>query len=104
MSSAVFSIAATTCIAVSDGFAESSSAATAAACGAAADVPKKFGKLSLSKPLSVVKKVVLPPSGAVNLGCWRVIGAIEFPEASKRIGMPPALEYGSTAAGSDPNA
>src|SRR2546430_1151288 len=104
MSSAVFSIAEMTCGPVRFGLAESSSAATAAACGAAAEVPKKLGKLSASAPLSAPKNVVLPPSGAVNLGCWRVIGVIELPLLSKRIGVPPALEYDSTAAGSDPNA
>jgi hypothetical protein len=104
MSSAVFSIAATTCVPLKLGFAESSSAATAAACGAASEVPKKLGKLSLSAPLSWPKNVVLPPSGAVSFGCWRVIGAMEFPESSKRIGVPPALDYDSTDAGSSPKA
>jgi hypothetical protein len=83
MSSAVFSIAATTCAGVSEGVADSSSAATAAACGAAAEVPKKFGKVSGSTPLSCTKNVVLPPSGAVNFGCWRVIGPSGMPTLSK---------------------
>src|SRR5215213_7202590 len=104
MSRAVLAIAAVTCAGVRDGLAESSSAATAAAWGAAAEVPKKLGKLSLSAPLSALKKVLLPPSGAVNFGCWRVRGVIEFPEPSKRIGVPPALEYDSTCAGLRPNA
>src|SRR5918912_2828324 len=40
------------------------SAATAAACGEAALVPKKFGKLSASSAESLKKNVVLTPSGA----------------------------------------
>src|SRR4029079_19503898 len=50
------------------------SAATAAACGAAALVPKKFGKVSSSCKASLLKKVVFAPSIAARSGFWRTSG------------------------------
>src|ERR1700735_4130852 len=74
-------------------------AAMAAACGAAAEVPKKFGKESGSvEPGTVAvyrekKKVVFPPSGAVTSGFKRTRGfRNRSPLVSKRIGTPPAEE------------
>jgi sugar/nucleoside kinase (ribokinase family) len=58
----------------------------AAAFGAAALVPKKFGKVSASLAESETKKVVLPPSAAAITGCWRISGvARRLPSASKTI-------------------
>ena len=81
------------CSLVAVGTASSNSAAAAAAAGADAEVPKKFGKLSLSKPTSVPKKVVFPPSAAVNSGPPRSSGvASRLPCVSSKIGMPPTDE------------
>src|SRR5882757_2207571 len=80
-----------------------------ATCGAAAEVPKKFGKLPLfihsvtvlgSSPADSVKprKVLLPPSGPTRSGFCRVTGVVRrVPVASKRIGSPPAEEKSSSA-------
>ncbi len=57
-------------------------AATAAASGAAADVPKKLGKVSGSEALSDPKKVVLPPSTAVSDGLRSSGAASRFPALS----------------------
>ena len=60
------------------------SAAIAAACGAAALVPKKFGWLSGSSLESTVKNVVLPPSVAASCGARRMSGrGSRFPAESK---------------------
>ena len=52
----------------------SARAAIAAACGAAALVPKKFGCVSGSRPLSATKNVVFPPSVAATCGLRRICG------------------------------
>src|SRR5205085_10552614 len=81
------------------------SAATAAASGAAADVPKKLGRLSVSAEVSAKKKVVFPPSGAVICGVWRRSGvASALPAASNTIFVGPAEEYVSIWGGLTPNA
>src|SRR4051794_4972954 len=81
------------------------SAATAAASGAAALVPKKLGRPSPSKSCPGKKKVVLPPSGAVNRGDWRVTWApSRLPSLSNRIGVPPTEENDSICGGLTPNA
>src|ERR1043166_243464 len=80
----------------------SMSAATPAAAGAAAEVPKKFGKLSAS-PSSEPKKLVLPPSGAVISGVARVT-EIGLPAASKKIFVGPAEEKLSMTGGLTPKA
>ena len=80
------------------------SAATPAACGAAAEVPTKFGKRVPSGSLPP-KNVVSAPSGAVIAGCSRTSGvAIRFPAVSKRMGLPPADENASMTGGVTPNA
>src|SRR5437762_1557321 len=77
-------------------------AAMAAACGAAALVPKKLGKVSPSlswKP----KKEVLTPSTATICGFLRVRGlARRVPLRSKRMGVLPAEEYFSSTGGAAP--
>jgi hypothetical protein len=91
------------------------SAAIEAACGVAADVPKKFGKLaSFAHPAtdegSVMgglaeasvnpRKVLLTPSGPTKFGFWRTTGvASRVPVESNRIGPPPSEEKDSRAAG-----
>jgi hypothetical protein len=74
-------------------------AATAATCGAEADVPKKLGSPSGSevpgiwKSRSKKKKEVLPPSGPVTPGFKRTSGfARRRPLAPKNTGVPPAEE------------
>src|SRR6187397_541466 len=74
-------------------------AATAATCGAEADVPKKFGMPSgsevpgTSKLRSNKKKEVLPPSGPVTPGFRRTTGVLRrCPLAPKNTGVPPADE------------
>ncbi|MDQ3581446.1 MAG: hypothetical protein M3495_07440 [Pseudomonadota bacterium] len=80
-------------------------AATPAACGAAAEVPKKFGKPSASGSTPGMKNVVLAPSGAVIAGCARTSGvASRFPAVSKKMGVPPAEEDVSMSGGLCPNA
>ena len=49
-----------------------------AAWGAAALVPKKFGIVSSSRAVSLVKNVVFPPSGPVNRGFGRMLAAVDF--------------------------
>ena len=65
------------------------SAATPAAWGAAADVPKKFGKVSASNAMSEPKNVVFPPSGATT---WAWPNDRESPDGgpavSKKISVP----------------
>ena len=79
-----------------------SRAATAAACGAAAEVPKKFGKPSASK--SEPKKVVLPPSAATISGLLRISGfAKRVPCVSKKTCVEPAAENEFNSGGSTPN-
>jgi len=79
------------------------SAATPTACGAAAEVPKKFGKPVPS--VSLPKNVVSTPSGAVMSGCWRTSGvASRFPAVLNRMGVPPAEENASMSGGFCPNA
>jgi hypothetical protein len=59
-------------------------AAIEAACGAAALVPKKFGRVSGSRAVSRVKNVVLPPSADATWGVRRICGrGYRFPEESK---------------------
>jgi hypothetical protein len=77
MSTAVFSSAAKICDGVAFGERSSISAATAAASGAAALVPKKFGRVSVSWVMSLPKNVVLPPSVAVKRGWLRVIVVVK---------------------------
>ncbi len=75
------------------------SAATPAACDAAAEVPKKFGKPVESESFPP-KNVVSTPSGAVMSGCWRTSGmASRLPAVSKRMGVPPADENVSMSGG-----
>src|SRR5215510_7100290 len=77
-------------------------AATAAACGTAADVPKKFGKPSGST--SRPKNVVLAPSGATISGFRRICGiAKRLPAVSKIIGVDPAEENRSKSGRETPN-
>src|SRR5262245_1645507 len=91
--------------------ASSINAATAAACGAAADVPKKFGKLvpSTSHEEGIEgelgqKNVVSVPSGATILGFRRLLGiAKRLPAVLKRMGVGPAEENGSKRGGETPN-
>jgi hypothetical protein len=86
-------------------------AATAAACGAAADVPKKFGKplQSTSQEEGVEgeggqKNVVSVPSGATISGFRRISGiAKRLPAVSKRIGVDPHEENSSKSGGETPN-
>src|SRR5882672_8005225 len=75
------------------------SAATAATCGAEAEVPKKFGKPSgsvvpgTSKLRSKKKNDVLPPSGPVTPGLMRTSGVgRRWPLDPKNTGVPPADE------------
>jgi hypothetical protein len=87
---------------VTDPFDCSISAATPAACGAAAEVPKKLGKLRLfwhsARPEPMLlrtkpRKVLLTPSGPTKSGFWRTTGVASFaPLASNRIGEPPCEE------------
>ena len=84
------------------GTASSISAATAAAWGAAADVPKKFGKpYGLARESKRGQKnVVSVPSGATISGFRRICGiAKRLPAVSKRIGVGPAEENGSKSGG-----
>ena len=61
--------------------------------GAAADVPKKFGKLAGSELISLPKKVVLVPSGATISGFRRSSGvALRVLDVLKRIRVGPAGE------------
>src|SRR5258708_28681630 len=78
-----------------------------ATCGAAAEVPKKFGKLALFRQAETVlvsslagilnpRKVSLPPSGPTKSGFCRNTGdASRAPVTSNRIGSPPAEENDS---------
>src|SRR5258708_37698132 len=75
-----------------------------ATCGAAAEVPKKFGKFALFaqagtlllsvNPVPAIvnpRNVSLPPSGPTKSGFWRMTGvARRAPVTSNRIGSPPA--------------
>src|SRR4051812_29150833 len=79
------------------------SAATAAASGAAALVPKKFGKVSASWAMSEPKNVVFPPSGATMSGCCRVT-LTRAPAVLKKIGVSPAELKLSSCGGETPNA
>ena len=82
------------------GFASNIRAATAAAWGAAADVPKKLGNESESKPISVPKKVVLVPSTATIWGLKRTSGAaFRLPSLLNRMGVGPAEEKDSSRGG-----
>src|SRR4029077_19953611 len=77
-------------------------AATAATCGVAAEVPKKFGNDALllqmpepPAPSAKPRKVSLPPSGPAMSGFWRISpfgGLSGLPELSNRIGSPPLAE------------
>src|SRR4051812_9689211 len=103
MSSAVLCRVVVIVAGVSVEFAWSISAATAAAVGAAALVPKKFGELSASLTLSLPKKVVFPPSGAVKFGFCRLTAVCETPVVVNRIGVaPPREENDSTNGGFTP--
>jgi hypothetical protein len=75
MSSAAAARTWRTAVGLRFGLASRSSAATAAAWGAAADVPKKFGWASGSNPMSAPKNVVLVPSAAEISGLKRKTGA-----------------------------
>ena len=82
-----------------DGFRSVIKAATPAACGAEAEVPKKFGKPVPSGSLPP-KKVVSAPSGAEMAGCARTSGvASRLPAVSNRMGVPPADENVSISGG-----
>src|SRR5688572_29910987 len=70
------------------GLAWRTSAATAAACGAAAEVPKKLGLPSASKSLPP-KNVLLVPSTAAICGVLRDCAAIGVPVGEKTIVAPP---------------
>ncbi len=81
-------------------------AATAATCGAAAEVPKKLGNESssvlpgTSNPKVVWKNVVLPPSGPMRAGFVRTSAAASgWPPRSNSTGVPPAEEKLSRHAG-----
>src|SRR4029077_3077560 len=89
---------------VAVGSAWNSNAATAAAWGAAADVPKKFGNPSPS--VSVPKNVVSTPSGAMISGLSeRASGvASRLPDKSNRIGVVPDEEKDSKTGGETPKA
>src|SRR5947209_3055121 len=81
------------------------SAATDAAAGAAALVPKKLGKVSGSEVLSAKKKVVFPPSGAVKFGrCRTIAEPSRVPVVSNRMLVLPREEKGSTSGGFTPYA
>ncbi len=80
-----------------------SSAATAAAWGAAADVPQKFGTLSGSRSTPETKNVVFAQSGATISGLLARESDIGLPAMSKRIGVPPAEEYEFKRGGDTPN-
>src|SRR5205085_372052 len=70
----------------------STRAATAATCGADADVPKKLGNVSGSLGLSLKggKNDVLPPSGPVIWGVLRISGVTSgLPEPSRKIVVGP---------------
>ena len=82
-----------------------------ATCGAAAEVPKKFGKLRVVRapgdravisecPVPAIvnpRKVSLPPSGPTKSGFCRITGvARRLPVSSNRIGSPPADEKSSS--------
>src|SRR5437870_7639152 len=90
---------------VAVGLACKSNAATAAACGAAADVPKKFGKPSASGSTLSKKKVVFAPSGATISGLSaRGSGvARRLPARSNRMGVVPDEEKDSNTGGETPN-
>ena len=89
-----------------------------AACGVAAEVPKKFGYeasfwqdgfevlIDMPAEASVYpRNVVLIPSGPTKSGFWRTIGvARRVPVVSKRIGAPPSEEKLSSCAGVAPQA
>ena len=69
----------------------------AAACGAAALVPKKFGRLSASSAASDTKNVVFPPSVAATSGLRRICGCgNRLPAESNRIGRSPPTEVKSS--------
>src|SRR5215471_11539408 len=73
-----------------------SNAATPAAWGAAADVPKKGEKPGT---------VVATPSGATISGLDRISAFVSLlPARSKRIGVPPEEENGSSCGGETPKA
>ena len=78
-------------------------AATAATCGADAEVPKKFGNVSGSCGISELKNVVLPPSGPTISGLSR-ISLVGVPSVSNSIGVGPADEKASKSGGLTPNA
>ena len=65
----------------------------AAACGADALVPKKFGCVSGSRALSAAKNVVLPPSAAATCGVRRsCVFSYRLPSESKDTGVTPPWE------------
>src|SRR2546423_11469055 len=86
----------------------SSRAAIAAAAGAAADVPKKFGRVSASPSAPVVsspKKLVLTPSGAAIAGVSRTSGDDRIcPAALTQMLVGPPEEKLSISGGLTPNA
>ena len=106
MLSAVVSMALRIWTGVAVGSAWSIRAATAAAWGAAAEVPLKFGRPSLSMSRPGTKNVVFTASGATISGLKvRASGvASRWPAVSKSTAVGPALEYVSRTAGFAPNA
>src|SRR5262249_58320869 len=82
-------------------------AAVAAAAGAAAEVPKKFGKESASPfgpVVSLPKKLVLTPSGAVIAGVSRTSGDDRIcPALSTQMLVGPPEEKLSTTGGLTPH-
>src|SRR4051812_9367690 len=78
-------------------------AATAATCGADADVPKKLGRPLPSEAGPGEKKVVSAPSGPTTPGWSRVTGEPRrLPAVSKQMAVPPADENDSSTAGLTP--
>ena len=88
---------------VMDGSACRINAATPAACGAAADVPKKLGKPSPS--MSTPKNVVSAPSGATISGLFAQGSGVpsRVPAVLNRIGVFPPEEKNSRIGGLTPN-
>ena len=67
-----------------------SSAAAAATCGVAAEVPKKLGSVPVSEhcpvppaPITKPRKVLLPPSGPMMSGFWRIDGRLRMARGVK---------------------
>src|SRR4051812_28579479 len=80
-------------------------AATAATCGAAAEVPKKFGRLSESTGMSLPKNVVFVPSTPVIWGLLGLKGVDNrLPFRSNNSEPPPSEENVLMVGNAAPNA